>query len=150
MLRFPKNIVIFPGTGSALSAIGYNLYGGGIDEANYLEVVDDSKKAITGAYYDAAESMYNTITARMKSRFVQRGEGKVPGLLMLFSNPRHDGSFLERLAVMSRSDRSIFFTRRCTWEGRPADHFCGEKFYYDVEGRKVITLEEAKEFGCIQ
>lgn len=138
MLRFPKSVAIFPGTGSALSAVGYNLYGGGVDEANYLEVVEDSKKAFVGRHYDAGGVMYEQIMARIKSRFVRAG-GRLPGLLMLFSNPRYKGDFLERMILRARKgDRSIFWTRRCTWSAQPKSRFSGKGFLFDVANRKIV------------
>ena len=137
MLRFPKGIVIFPGTGSALSALGYNLFGGGIDEANYLEVVDESKKAFVGKSYDAAELMYNAIKARMTSRFLRKG--RIPGLLMMFSNTRYRNDFLERMGTRSKKDRKIFFRRRCTWEGHPKERYSGKTFSFDAHNMRIIS-----------
>lgn len=136
MLRFSRNVVIFPGTGSALSAVGYNLMGGGIDEANYLEVIDDSKRAINSNTYDAAEMVYNAIMTRMKSRFLSKG--KLPGLLMMFSNTKHSNDFLERMAVRSKTDSTIFFRRRCTWDGIPKERLSGETFKFDVYNNKIV------------
>lgn len=140
VLRFPKDVVIFPGSGSALSAIGYNLFGGGIDEANYLEVVEGSKKAIMGTAYDAAEMMYSNIYARMTSRFVGwiSAHKRLPGLLMMFSNTRHSEDFLERMSKRARTDKRIFFRRRCTWEGHPREHFSGKTFSFDTANRCIV------------
>jgi hypothetical protein len=142
-LRFPKDVVIFPGSGSALSAIGYNLMGGGIDEANYLEVVEGSKKAVMGQDYDAAEVMYSAIYGRMKSRFVawKSVNGRLPGLLTMFSNTRHGNDFLERMAKKSRTDRKIFFRRRCTWDGHPREHFSGKTFLFDKANRCIVDAQ---------
>jgi hypothetical protein len=143
-LLFPKQVVIFPGTGSALSAIGFNLFGGGVDEANYLEVIDDSKKALTGKQYDAAEAMHNNIKARMKSRFDPhrlKRNGKTPGILVMFSNPKHSGDFTSRMGVKSKRDDTIFFRKRCTWQAQPADRFSGEYFWYDSYNRKIVETK---------
>ena len=40
-----NNTCIYAGTSSALSALGYNVYSAVIDEANFLEVTEDSKKS---------------------------------------------------------------------------------------------------------
>lgn len=145
-LRFPKKVVIFPGTGSALSAIGYNLFGGGVDEANYLEVIDDSKKAVGGGRgYDAAEAMHTAIKARMKSRFDPtrlHREGKLPGMLVMFSNPRYAGDFTSRMEQRAKKDRSIFFRKRCTWESHPPERFCGEKFLFNVMEGRIIDPDD--------
>lgn len=146
-LRFPKRIIIFPGTGSALSAIGYNIFGGGIDEVNYLEIVDSSKKAVNNQKYDAAESMFTSIMARMTSRFEPERlyrQGKMPGLLVMFSNPKHSGDFTSRMGIQSKSDKTIFFRRRCTWEAHPKERFSGETFLFDVYNRKIIYKDDPR------
>jgi len=144
-LRFPKRVVIFPGTGSALSAIGYNLFGGGVDEANYLEVVDDSKKAVAGKVYDAAEAMHAAIKSRMKSRFDPsrlKREKKYPGILVMFSNPRYAGDFTSRMEKRAKTDKTIFFRKRCTWEAHPPERFCGEFFVFDYYNGRIIEPED--------
>ena len=47
-----NNTVIYAGTSSELSALGYNLFAAVIDEANFLEVIEGSRKS-EGAVYDA-------------------------------------------------------------------------------------------------
>lgn len=141
LLRFPKDVIIFPGTGSALSAVGYNLMGGGIDEANWLEVVEGSKKAILSGHYDAGEVMYHAIKARMRSRFAHwiKTHGRLPGMLMLFSNARHSGDFLERMATKARTDKTIFVRRRNTWDAQPKERFSGKTFFFDIVNRQIVT-----------
>src|SRR3990167_5266187 len=47
-LRFPQKIVIFPGTGTASSGLGYTLGSSVIDECNFLQKSDSSKQSIMG------------------------------------------------------------------------------------------------------
>lgn len=139
-LKFPKNIVIFPGTGEALSAIGYDLYGGVIDEANYLEVVLDSKRAVTGRKYDAGEEMFKAIDDRIASRF-PIGER---GIVGLFSNARYIGDFLERMHERSKHDKRIFARRRATWEAKPKKFYSGKTLWFDIDKKQIIDKRKIR------
>lgn len=143
-LEFPKRIAIFPGTGSELSALGYNLFGGGIDEANFLEVTESSRKIRGSKVYDAGEEMFKAIRNRMTSRFMVGG--RIPGLLMLFSNPRYENDFLERMVKKYKDKRFVYvMTRKALWEAKPWNWkdkaiFSGKTFDFDTE--KLMILEE--------
>lgn len=63
-IRFPKDIWIVPGDSSETTFEGYNILGGIIDEIDSHKVTD--KK-------DYAEAGYDTIHARITSRFQNRG-----------------------------------------------------------------------------
>ena len=147
LLEFPKNVVVFPGTGSAASALGYDILGAAIDEANYLEVTSASKKSVAGEVYDAAESMHFEIFGRMSSRFLEKGKD-LPGIISMFSNPRYVGDFLERRIAKANLIKidderwidpaaKIFFVRRPTWKAK-SHKFGKEMFKFDVQNLKVI------------
>jgi len=134
-----NNIVLFPGTSSALSALGYNLYGGIVDEANFLEVVEDSKRAAMEDRYEAAEDMYNAITNRMVSRFMKAG--KLPGLLAMISSPRYPTDFLERKvkeAIDLGKLSNVFFRKRTLWEAKGKKFYPSNQYFYI----NTETLEE--------
>src|SRR5258708_12917138 len=81
---FPKNIVVRPLSGNVNAAIGSNIFGGIIDEVNFMAVVEQSKNAADGGTFDQANEMYNAIVRRRKSRFMAAG-GHLPGVLCLGS-----------------------------------------------------------------
>lgn len=152
-IRIPRNnTTIFPGTSSALSALGYNLYGGVIDEAAFLEVVDDSTKTFEGRF-DAAEEMYHAIMNRMVSRFLRQGH--LPGLLCMISSPNFPDDFLhkqieyaQKIEKESRernipNNSNIFYRRRPTWEAKGIKHYGKDykenKFFYiDTTNSEII------------
>lgn len=138
-LRFPKNVVIFPGTGEALSAIGYDIYGAAIDEVNYLEVVTNSKRAVTGRNYDAGEEMFSALYSRMASRFPEGNRG----IIGLFSNARYINDFSERKGREAKTNKKIFYRRRAVWEAKPASFYKGETFKFDLDIKKVVDDEVA-------
>lgn len=141
-----NNTCVFAGTSSSLSALGYNLFGGVIDEAAFLEVVEDSKRSDTK--YDAAEEMYNAVYHRMVSRFAK--EGKLPGLLCMVSSPRFPDDFIHRKideAISNPQHSGIFWRRRSTWEAKGKKFFPNEDFFYiDTETSEIIMDKETIRF----
>ena len=149
-IQIPQNnTIIFAGTSSAMSALGYNLYGGGIDEACFLEVVEDSKRAASQEKYDAAEEIYNAVWDRMTSRFMRNGV--VPGMLIMFSSPRYPQDFLERKILQASElgdDSGIFFRRRSTWSAKGKAFFPSNDFFFvDVNTMDEVTEEDAVSSG---
>jgi len=149
-LRFPHQITVMPVGGSDTSALGMTVYGGIIDEMNFMERVSDSKYTrYTGEdEYDQAQRLYSTIIRRMKSRFMQKG--KVPGKLMLVSSRNYPGDFTDRKIEEARHDPSIFVMSMSQWEALPADRFSGEMFLVEVgnefkQTRIVPTREAARD-----
>ena len=144
-----SNILVFPGTSSDASALGYNVYSGSLDECNFLPIVEDSKKIGIGSSYDPAESWYNAVSMRMKSRFRDPRTGKVPGFITMISSPTYPDTFMEqriRLAESGDVD-SIFFKRASIWEVKPKKHFfmkwyeTSEIFKFDTDSLEIISDE---------
>lgn len=132
-----NNTCVYAGTSSALSSLGYNLFGALIDEASFLEVVEESKKE--DGLLDQAESMYNAIYNRMLSRFLKAG--KLPGLIAMISSPRFPNDFLHRKIEEAKRDPNsgIFWRRRSTWEAKGVKHYPqNDAFFIDTENSEVI------------
>lgn len=156
-IRIPRNnTTIFPGTSSALSALGYNLYGGTIDEAAFLEVVDDSSKTFDGRF-DAAEEMYHAIMNRMVSRFLRKG--KLPSLLCMISSPNFPDDFLhkqiefadkvakEALEKNMPDHSGVFYRRRPTWEAKGKKFFPEKEYFYiDTTNAEILDDPKVKQF----
>jgi len=139
---------IFAGTSSAASSLGYNIYGGAVDEANFLEVREESARTRGKEKYDAAAEMYNHMTGRMKSRFINPITGKLDGTLFMFSSTRYPDDFLEKKArekFKMGDDAGIFIVRRKLWEAKPKWYFSGITFKYDVSKKKILTDPERLE-----
>ncbi len=115
-----------------------------VDEANFLEVIEDSKRTGTADVYDAAEEMYNAVWTRMTSRFMRAG--KVPGMIVMISSPRYPDDFLERKVQQAKEmgDKSrIFYKRLKMWDAKPQIWqgeriWSGDKFRFDVEEMRII------------
>jgi len=143
-LRFPKDIVVFPGTGQAASVLGYDVYGADIDEANDMEVIEKSKKKSLSKVYDAAEEAYNEITGRMNSRFPVESlfrEKKKYGWVSLIGQARYPTSFLERKIRESQvlgKESTVFWVRKSAWDAQPKERFLKKKFFFDVTNARIV------------
>jgi hypothetical protein len=145
-LRFPKNIVLFPGTGQASSALGYDIYSADLDELNDFQIVDRSKKMSSRPQYDAAEECTREIQGRIESRFHPRNlfaAGKKYGFINLIGQARYPDSFLERKIREAQAlgdESSIYWVRKAVYEAQPPERFSKEKFFFDVTNRRVIDF----------
>jgi hypothetical protein len=144
-IRIERNrTCVYAGTSSALSALGYNVYSAVIDEANFLEVTEDSKKS-ANEVYDAGEEMYNAVWNRMTSRFMRRGH--VPGMIVLISSPLYPDSLLERkrdeIKVIGEKELNAFFRSRNLWEAKGPKYFDTEN-YFVVDTDTLQIIEEVR------
>lgn len=146
-LRFPNNITILPVGGSDTAAIGMNVFGGVLDELNFMATVKDSTRAshLESREYDQAERLYEVLSRRMKSRFVQK-EGKLPGKLLLVSSVNHPKDFTHRKIEEAKTDSTIFIMNYAQWEVLPRSKFSGETFLVevgnDLKGSRIVTSKE--------
>jgi len=145
-LRFPKNVYVLPVGGSDTAAIGMNVYGGIIDELNFMQRTQNSLMTkYTGEdEYDQAERLYRQLIRRIKSRFMQRG--KVPGKLLLISSVNYPGDFTDRKIDEAKKDPTIFVMKYSQWEALPEERFCGEKFPVEV-GNEVKQSKILKDIS---
>jgi len=144
-VRIDRNkTCVYAGTSSALSALGYNVYSAVIDEANYLEVTEDSKKT-SDEMYDAGEEMYNAVVNRMTSRFMKHG--RIPGIVVLISSPRYPDSFLERkikeCKAIGENKLNMFWRMRNLWDAKGPKYFNMEKCFEIDTDTLEITKESA-------
>lgn len=108
--RVYKNVYIIPGSSSEYAAVGYNIILGVIDEATLFEDVKDASLQGGADRNDQAEVVYNTLDARIKSRYGSQG------LLVIAGNPKHEEDFLERHAADAEGDeKSYIVLRRSVW-----------------------------------
>ena len=135
-LRFPNRIVVRPISGRSTAALGQNVYGGVIDEMNYMETVDRSKRSPDTEDYDQAKSLYNTIARRRASRFMKNGN--LPGVLCLVSSRRYPGQFTDlkegqRKKQLAKTGESpIYVYDKRAWEVKPKGRYSGEMFHVFV------------------
>ncbi|HEY0819788.1 MAG TPA: hypothetical protein VGD46_13475 [Rhizobacter sp.] len=146
-LRFPKRIIVKPVTGADTAAIGQNVFGGILDEVNFMSNVEDSKKNPDGGGYDQALALYNTISRRRKSRFMRKGV--VPGIFCIVSSKRYPGQFTDQKAEEAKTDHGIYIYDKRTWDVLPSERFSGKWFKVFVGDltRKPRILDADEKFN---
>lgn len=131
-LRFPNHIWVAPVPSVETGVIGYNVFGGVLDEVNFMPVIKGGKRSRgVGEKYDHAENLYLQLIRRMKSRFMKKG--KLPGILIQISSSKYPDDFTERrIKEALAGDTSIFWRRYSQWDTRPESVYTGEKFLLGI------------------
>ena len=143
-LRFPHRIFVRPVGGDIGGTIGQNVFGGLIDEVNFMEIVENSKKSVDQGTYDQASVLYDSIARRRKSRFMK--QGKLPGLLCLVSSKNYPGQFTDRKMEEAKTDPTIYVYDKRSWDIAPEGTFIGEWFQVFIgdETRQPFIIDADK------
>lgn len=139
---FPNRIIVRPVSGQDTAAIGQNVFGGLMDEVNFMEVTENSMKTVDGGEYNQATALYNSLSRRRKSRFMK--DGKLPGVFCLVSSKRYPGQFTDQKAIEAETDPTIYIYDKRTWDVLPKDRFSGQwfKVFTGDLNRKPRIIEE--------
>lgn len=130
-LQFTNRIIVRPVNGLESGTIGQNIYAALLDEVNFLEITEHSKKNRDGGEYDQAIQLYNSIASRRKSRFMK--QGRMMGMLCLVSSKRYPNQFTDRKVAQAQKElhttgkTSIYVYDKRRWDIKP-DDYCGETF----------------------
>lgn len=144
LLKFPRNkTVVFPGTGQAASAQGFDIYTAVIDEANYIEATGGKTNFDKALERDQADLMEDEIFTRMQSRFGDN-QGRVPGMLVAISQKGDENSYTTRNirkdveALKRGKETNVLWHSAPIWEGsKDLEHWW---YYYikDDEQREIM------------
>lgn len=129
-MQFPHNIIVKPVGGSMTAVLGQNVIMGLLDEVNFMEIVEKSKKEAEGKKFDQAEELYSTLVMRRKTRFIDaRREGNsLPGIFCMASSKRYPGQFTDRKQKEAETDPTIYVYDKRVWEVKPIGTFGAERF----------------------
>lgn len=136
-----KNIRIVKAGGDEDAILGEAVIGGGIDEINFMNVVQKSKKAevSTGraGLYDQAQQVHNRMVSRKKGRFTY--PGPVIGIVFASSSTRYRGDFTDKRMAFIRQQniKTTYIYNKRQYDVVPAARFCGRKFRLLI-GNEVV------------
>lgn len=143
-LRLMNNVWVFPVASGEHSILGYNIFGGVMDEVNFMAYVEDSKRAGGGDTYDQADRLQKALIRRMKSRYMKKG--KLPGILIQVSSAAYPDDYTEQRIAEAKEDPTIFWRRYSQWDTLPKEKYSGKKFQLSlgdmVERPRIITCKE--------
>lgn len=133
-IRFPqKDVWILPGDSAETTFEGYNILGGIIDEADSHKVTKDK---------DYAQSGYDTIQARIESRYDDKG------LIVVIGQMKKAQGFAARTYESFSKDPKAHTTRMTIWESRGWDYprylrpdGTRDSFHYDSRRREIVPDE---------
>ncbi len=137
-LHFPKkNVSCYPVAASEQAALGVGVFCAAIDEANFMQIVERSKRRVPGenALYDQAQVVFNKLKQRMRSRMNQRG--KLPGHIYVSSSARYPGDMTERMERLAREEAEqgehhIFVRHYARWDTPPPGKYQRATFRVEV------------------
>ena len=114
--------------------IGQAIFFAFFDEISFIQNQDIEKQK------EKAIDMIDTAIGGMKTRFIK--QGKNPTLLCLASSKRSDKSFLEvhTKKKLESEKENVIVVDEPVWNVRPADEYCGKKFYV-AQGNKYLASE---------
>ncbi|NOQ30180.1 MAG: hypothetical protein GQ570_03560 [Helicobacteraceae bacterium] len=90
-----------------------------------MDVTQASKRSNSGGEYDQAKEIYNSISRRRESRFMENGV--TPGLLCLGSSKNYPGEFTDRKIEEAKTNPKIYIFDERVWDIMPWK-FIGTKF----------------------
>ena len=126
-LIFPNRIIVRPVSGGDHAAIGQNVIGGIIDEANFGAVIAKSAKGKgEDGKYDQTVQNYNALSSRRNSRFKQKGA--LPGLVCIVSSRNYPGQFTDVKEKEAKTNPLIYVYDKRIWEIAKEGRFSGEWF----------------------
>jgi hypothetical protein len=127
-----QNIRVIQGGTDADAVLGDALIHSVVDEINFMNVVQKSRRAEVGTgragTYDQAQVVYDTVSRRKKGRFTSRGPNV--GVICLSSSTRYVGDFTDRRKqqVINGEIKTTYIYDKAQYEVVPQDRFCGQKF----------------------
>lgn len=140
-----KNIRVVPVGSDADAILGEAIIGAIVDEMNFMSVVENSKKSAEMAggragRYDQAQSIYDTVTRRRKSRFIYTGP--YIGVILCCSSTRYRNDFTSRRIqyVQENNEKGVYIYNKAQYEAKPPETFCGDVFRVSVENDAATDI----------
>ena len=140
-----KNIRVIKGGSDSDSILGEAIMGSCLDEVNFMDVVEQSKRAGLGAdgkggKYDQARNLFDTVSRRRKGRFLYSGPRI--GLIGCSSSTRYNGDFCDkRLAeVREYGLKDVYVFNYAQYDVWPPDRYSGERFRLLVENQAAADI----------
>ena len=140
-----KNIRVVPGGSDADAILGEAIIGGVIDEINFMNIVQKSKKADVGTgragIFDQAQSIYDALSRRKKSRFIYRGPQI--GVICQSSSTRYKGDFTDKRKqhVLDHGEKGVYIYEKAQYEVWPQERYCGDKFRVMVANEAAMDIK---------
>jgi len=119
------------------SVIGENVITAVMDEANFMQVIEKSKK-IRGVNkeFNQAQMVYDNLIRRMKSRYLEKG--KLAGKIILLSSRQYPDDFVEVKINELKDDPCVAICAYSLYEMKPW-RYSATDFFYVLVGNKQVS-----------
>lgn len=139
-------IRVMYGAPNNASVIGENVITAAMDEANFMEVIEKSKKVRgINKQFNQAQIVYDNILRRMKSRYLM--QGKMAGKLILLSSRQYPDDFVEKKIAEYKDDKNVKICAYSLYGMKPW-RYSQTEFFWVLIGNKQVTsrimLDEAE------
>jgi len=133
VLKFPNNIIMVPAAAYNDKIMGSNIVGGIVDEMNFMDRVQGSKKVQGKDTFDQAVEIYFNIKRRIKSRFYDKSQ-KMAGHLCVVSSKAYVGDFTEKAIEASERDNDglTYIFDKAQWDVKPRHLFSDKNFIVEL------------------
>ena len=146
MMEFPSRVQVMAIGAAQTSAIGQAVISGNIEEANFGELTESSKKAM-GGLYDQGRVLYESLVSRRKSRFMMNGN--LAGLILVVSSRNYSGQLTDEIEKDALTDPSIYVYDKTAYDIQP-QKFSAKKFPVYIGNEhsnpKIVTKKESKNY----
>jgi len=139
-----NNTLIFPGAGLPASVLGYDIYGGCLDEMTAMRVVKKSARGEGSNIYDPSFKIWSETERRAESRI-----GRKKGLIVMISQRRTGNEFIEKFAREAENGiRKRCLVKKYTfWDAVGIDNpkFFNQPvkyFYFNAKNFRIIDDPE--------
>lgn len=139
-----QNVRVVQGGSDSDAILGEAIMHSILDEVNFMNVVQQSKKSNVGigraGAYDQAQAIYDAVTKRKKGRFLYNGPQI--GVIFVSSSTRYKGDFTDRRKtyVKNEGEKGVYIYDKKQYEVWPQDRYCGEKFRIVIENEAATDI----------
>lgn len=133
--RLPRDIYFQPVANDTVNVLSLNVFGGIIDEVNFMDTPHNRVVSSEGRAVNNAEQLYNSLSRRIKSRFMDGGQ--IPGKLFLLSSKRAKSDFTEKAVRDDAYDDSVFVRDHTMWEVKPGVYM-NSKMFRVLVGNDIV------------
>lgn len=147
-MRFPNNIFVIPSNADNENLLGMDVISGLVDEVNFYDLVENSKRSKDGKTFDQAVEVYNGLVRRITSRFDGLSSDLI-GCMCVVSSRSHEGDFTDRKIkeveelIAEGKDIKTYISTGSYWSFVPqyredgTQRYSSEKFLVAIGNRKL-------------
>ena len=125
-----KNIELWPVGADSTTLLGMNLHSLILDEGNFYQHVQRSRRAVDGQVYNQARESFESAIRRKQSRFADGS-----GLFLISSSKRFKGQFTDEIAAEFADYSGLYTYQHTEWSAKPEAYKDSKWFHIHIGDR---------------